>query len=254
MPHHRGDRRGPRRDERSTPHDPTYVGRRAARPVPAEAPVPTPVVFNHQATPVVLEIEVSPALSEDLTAELPLTPAPAGKRKAVKHAGSRGPLFRGLPSPPLLVGVTVLALAVGGAVASADDQPVVAGGDQVRAFAPVSAMTGSTGSGRVTSVSERNRPVSRDSSRQALAAGQPTPTSSRRPRSRPSSATPRWASSPPPPRTRLPSSPPTSGSSRCGPRSRRPRSARSACGPAPTRVSTSTARPVTRSTRSPGAP
>ncbi len=127
-------------------------------------------MFNHRSTPVALEVEVAPALAEDLTAELPLVAAPAGKRKAVKHAGSRGPLFRGLPSPPLLVGVTVLALAVGGAVASADDQPVVAGGDQVRAFAPVSAMTGSTGSGRVTSVSERNRPVSRDSSRQALAA------------------------------------------------------------------------------------
>ncbi len=112
------------------------------------------------------------AFASDVTAELPLTPAPpvsAGKRKAVKHVGPRGPLFRGLPSPPLLVGVAVLALAVGGAVVSAEPQPTLVSGDQARGVAPVSAMSGSTGSGRVTAVGDRNRPVSRDSSRQALA-------------------------------------------------------------------------------------
>ena len=52
----------------------------------------------------------------------------AGRRKAVKspalrarrHTGSRGSLFRGLPSAPILLGVAALAISVGGAVTAAD--------------------------------------------------------------------------------------------------------------------------------------
>ena len=86
----------------------------------------------------------------------------------MKHAGSRGPLFKGLPSPPLLVGVTVLAFAVGGAVVSAE-QPQLASGDQAPSFASATAMNGSAGTGRISAVTDRRGPVSRDSSRQALA-------------------------------------------------------------------------------------
>ena len=39
-----------------------------------------------------------------------------GKRRAVKHAGPRGPLFKGLPSPPVLLGIAALAVSVSGAV------------------------------------------------------------------------------------------------------------------------------------------
>src|SRR3546814_11213898 len=40
----------------------------------------------------------------------------AGKRRAVKHAGSRGPLFRGLPSAPVLLGLAALTMSATGAV------------------------------------------------------------------------------------------------------------------------------------------
>ena len=64
-----------------------------------------------------LPTEVTPA---EVTAELPLTRAkPAGSRKAVKHAGTRGSLIKGLPSGPVLAGVATLAVAVGGALHSA---------------------------------------------------------------------------------------------------------------------------------------
>jgi len=36
------------------------------------------------------------------------TPAGPGRRKASKHTGSRGPLFRGLPSIPVLLGMAAL--------------------------------------------------------------------------------------------------------------------------------------------------
>ncbi|KRB78137.1 hypothetical protein ASE01_08260 [Nocardioides sp. Root190] len=87
---------------------------------------------------------------------------PAGRRRAVKHAGSRGPLFKSLPTMPVAVGVATLAIAVGGAVASADPQ-LASGTDRLNAS---TAMTGSFGNG---SVAERVETVSRDSDRDTLA-------------------------------------------------------------------------------------
>lgn len=126
---------------------------------PAEAFEPDPVV--------VFEAQGATHHFDDFdaTAVLPLKKAPAGKRKAVKHAGSRGPLFRGLPSAPVLLGVAALAISVGGAIFSTG--PELAGNEPPK-FQAASAMTGASGVGSVSSESERSRPVSRDSSRDAL--------------------------------------------------------------------------------------
>ena len=168
-------------DEASTTPT-TYVGKRVARP--AETPVPVePVAATVEPAPVV---PAAPVLIRGLertpTVELPalrdiplLDPVTdsstqlravgsAGKRRATRHSGPRGPLFKGLPTLPVAVGVATLAVAVGGAVASADPQ-LASGGDRVAA---ANAMTGSFGNGSVT---ERVEAVSRDSDRDTLRQG-----------------------------------------------------------------------------------
>ncbi|HWJ09321.1 MAG TPA: M23 family metallopeptidase [Nocardioides sp.] len=152
----------------------TYVGKRVARA--AETPSPAPVVSP---VPLVVEPVLAGLLERTPTVELPalrdialLGPvtdsstqlravgAP-GKRRATRHSGARGPLFKGLPTLPVAVGVATLAVAVGGAVVSADPQ-LAAGGDRVAA---ANAMTGSFGNGSIT---DRVETVSRDSDRDTL--------------------------------------------------------------------------------------
>ena len=92
-----------------------------------------------------------------------------GKRKAVKsssrRAASRGPLFRGLPSTPILVGVAALAVSAGGAVTAAT--PGLVGSSQPR-FSQASALTGASDVDRVSLLDARTAAVSRDSRRDAL--------------------------------------------------------------------------------------
>ena len=158
MGSHRADRSGSHRRPSETPGSraaeaqaatdgpSTYVGRRVARPtVEAVAVEPAPTA----------EIPVVPAAT---------TPRPPGSRKAVKHAGSRGPLFKGVPSAPLLVGVATLAVAVAGALSSAGPDLASAGDAGVR---QASALSGASGTGSVF-LGDRQQQVSRDSSRQAL--------------------------------------------------------------------------------------
>lgn len=91
-----------------------------------------------------------------------LSAAAPGKRRAVRHAGPRGPLFKGLPTLPVAVGVATLAVAVGGAVTSA--QPtLVSDSDRVVA---TNALTGSFGTGTYDAL--RTSGVSRDSDRTTL--------------------------------------------------------------------------------------
>jgi len=128
----------------------TVLERDAARgpaPTPFGAPAPAPSIH---------ELETTASLP-------PVAPGP-GKRKAVKHAGSRGPLFRGLPSPPVLLGVATLAVAVGGAVTSTG--PDLAGSMEPK-FAAASALSGDSGVGSVN-LTERDPQVSRDSRRDAI--------------------------------------------------------------------------------------
>ncbi|TNM40543.1 M23 family metallopeptidase, partial [Nocardioides albidus] len=162
----------------------TYVGKRVARPVEPAFPAVEPVIEPAVAVsvPTLAAEAVTPARTLDRmpTVELPAlrdiplpdslsdssttlrAVQPAGKRRAVKHAGSRGPLFRGLPTLPVAVGVATIAVAVGGVVASADPQLTSAGD---RLTSP-NALTGSFGT---ATVGTRGQTVSRDSERDTLA-------------------------------------------------------------------------------------
>ena len=104
--------------------------------------------------------------------DLPTPPAAAvvatgtptsGKRRASRHSASRGPLFRGLPSPPVLLGVAALALSAGGALTAASGN---LGAEDAPRFSQASALSGASDVSRV-SVLDRTT-VSRDSRRDAL--------------------------------------------------------------------------------------
>jgi hypothetical protein len=96
-----------------------------------------------------------------LRAEPPTT---GGKRRAVKHAAGRGPLFKGFLSAPVLMGIAALAVSVGGVV-TLDAQPTAgsSGGDVTHS---ASALGGTSGTGKV---STRKNDVSRDHDRDAQA-------------------------------------------------------------------------------------
>ncbi|GAA3545361.1 M23 family metallopeptidase [Nocardioides daeguensis] len=163
----------------------TYVGKRVARPAaPASAPAVGPKAPVEVVEPTLAAEAVTPVRTLDRmpTVELPAlrdialadslsdssttlrAVQPAGKRRAVKHAGAPGPLLRGLPTLPVAVGVATIAIAVGGVVTSTDPQ-LAAAGDRVTS---PNALTGSFGS---AAVGTRSETVSRDSDRDALAQG-----------------------------------------------------------------------------------
>ena len=129
-----------------------------------------------------------------------------GKRRAVKHAGSRGPLFKALPSTPVLLGIAALAVSIGGVLTVSDQEPVsaAAGG-----LTNASALSGSSSIGKV--VGERGDVVSRDTDRTAKATPPARTWSIRSPIS-PSSARAPSRTSRPRPRSRPRRSSSTSGS------------------------------------------
>ncbi|WP_243056795.1 M23 family metallopeptidase [Nocardioides sp. SR21] len=88
--------------------------------------------------------------------------AQPGGRRASKHTASRGPLFKLLPSPPVLLGVAALAISAGGAITAAN------GGisDQPTRFSQASALSGASDVSRVSLLDRQT--VSRDSARDAL--------------------------------------------------------------------------------------
>jgi hypothetical protein len=97
-------------------------------------------------------------------------PVEPGRRRAVKHAGSRGPLFKVLPSTPVLLGIAALAVSVGGVLTVPDQAPT---GAAAGGLTHASALSGSSSIGKVVS-GERDDPLSRDGKdrAQADAAGQ----------------------------------------------------------------------------------
>ncbi len=112
-------------------------------------------------------IDQTTSFEHEPTTRLPMLraepPSTAGKRRAVKHSGRRGPLFKGLPSTPVLLGIAALAVSVSGAVTVSD--PGVASGDDASPVThAASALGGSSGQGKIT---KRSRLVSRDSARDA---------------------------------------------------------------------------------------
>jgi murein DD-endopeptidase MepM/ murein hydrolase activator NlpD len=160
MGSHRAERRSPVRRPSKTTADTKYVGRRVAGRASDPAEVPTTL---RVAEPLVVSDVAAVRHQLETTGSLPVVSAP-GKRKAVKHAGSRGPLFKGLPSPPVLLGVATLAVAVGGTVTSAG-----AGlADHMEPkYNAASALSGDSGIGAVD-LTDRGPQVSRDSRRDAL--------------------------------------------------------------------------------------
>lgn len=107
-----------------------------------------------------------PSFSDSSTT---LSAANPGKRRAIKHVGSRGPLFKGLPTLPVAVGVATLAIAVGGTLTSADTE-LAGNAEPVLA---ANAASGSFGSGTYDALRNSGN-LSRDSDRGALAHGSDT--------------------------------------------------------------------------------
>lgn len=172
---HRASRRGPSGTRQQSPS--SYVGKRVAgRPVPTVASVvhaiepavlvPEPVREALVAAAPTAGADATTSLHSDVTVQLPLVSAP-GKRKAVKHVGSRGPLFKGLPSAPVLVGIAALAVSAGGAVFM--NGPQLAGADEPR-LSQASALSGDSAGSSVDLLADQRRDdvISRDSSREAL--------------------------------------------------------------------------------------
>ena len=137
MGNHRADRRGPSRRPSVTPIE------IPAEPMRTEAPAP-----------------VSRRAARSGKA------ATNGRRRAARHTSSRGPLFRGLPSAPVLVGLAALAVSAGGAVTVAD--PSLVGATQSH-VSQASALSGASDVGQVSLLDARDAAVSRDSRRDALA-------------------------------------------------------------------------------------
>lgn len=92
-----------------------------------------------------------------------------GKRRAVKHAGSRGPLFKKLPSTPVLLGVAALTVSATGAVTaghtSMTSSETSSGTNIARA---ANAFSGSSAVSTASARDQREEAVSRDSRRDAL--------------------------------------------------------------------------------------
>jgi murein DD-endopeptidase MepM/ murein hydrolase activator NlpD len=151
MGNHRAERRGLGRRP-SAPSTPAAAGkRRAGRPVAAP-------VLEAVAAPV--ERTVNEPASRPTGARSSGRSAP-GRRVASRHSAPHGQLFRGLPSPPLLLGVAVLAISAGGAVTAGSH-----GTDETTRFSQASAFSGVT---EVSHVDLDRQTVSRDAERTALA-------------------------------------------------------------------------------------
>ncbi len=167
---------------------PAYVGRRRAA-VPASVEVQThqaEIVSDRNVAEVLaalVPVDHTTSFHDEHTSKLTLVrpepepepttyvatstpgqPAIAGKRRATKHAGSRGPLFKALPSTPILVGIATLAITIGGVLTAQDETPVNVAAESLT---HASALTGASGIGKVIS-GERSDTLTRDSSREAL--------------------------------------------------------------------------------------
>jgi murein DD-endopeptidase MepM/ murein hydrolase activator NlpD len=143
MGNHRAERRGLGRRP-SVPATPVTAGkRRAGQPVARTAGQPVEQVV------------------EQVAARGPERTAP-GRRAASRHSASRGQLFRALPSPPVLLGVAVLAISAGGALTAGGHGEA----QQTARFSQASALSGASD---VARVSLDRQTVSRDSQRDALA-------------------------------------------------------------------------------------
>ncbi|MBB3041658.1 M23 family metallopeptidase [Nocardioides soli] len=179
MGNHRADRRGPRRRPSDLPSPVASgtagkrraekPGRRAAAPA---VPAPAAVVLHEDEETLVLPItrDVPEVLTERPVVyqtsriggvRAAHTPRTAPSKPGARRSSSRAPLFRALPSAPVLLGLAALAVSVGGAVTAQGGLD-----DEVPRFSQASALSGAS---QVASASLLDRrTVSRDSRRDAL--------------------------------------------------------------------------------------
>lgn len=99
------------------------------------------------------------------TSATPVIDPPAAGRRRATAPPRRNPLLRALPSAPILLGVTALAVSAGGALTAADAD--LAG--QVTSGSTSLAAAGTAGIAQATPVTGRDAVVSRDSRRDAQA-------------------------------------------------------------------------------------
>lgn len=165
-----GNHRAPRRASREDLSDTPYAGRRRLEPpvsantatLTAVPAIPSPRRASDGATPGT-RTGSTPGGAVLNTGSTDGTTA--GKRRAVKHAGRRGPLFRVLPSAPVLMGIAALAVSTGGVVTAAHPGLVGSMSEQSVHVVASNALTGISGTSRQSQLAERAAAVSRDSSR-----------------------------------------------------------------------------------------
>lgn len=155
MGNHRADRRGLSRRPSVTPiPEPTETVPTPAQNMRAGHRAAAPA--RRHTAPVERQVEVTLG-----------SPDAPGRRRAHKHSASRGQLFRGLPSAPILIGIAALAVSAGGAVQAAN--PALVGSGLQTGVHQASAMNGTSSSSTTTLLDERRAAVSRDSRRDAMA-------------------------------------------------------------------------------------
>ena len=119
-------------------------------------------------------VDHTTSFEHEPTTRLPMLraepPSTAGKRRATKNADRRGPLFKKLPSAPVLLGIAALAVSVCGAV-TVSDPGVASDPTDPPITHAASALGGASGQG---TISKRSKQVTRDNARDAQsdAAGQ----------------------------------------------------------------------------------
>ena len=107
-------------------------------------------------------------IAMETTPRRPVEDAAPGRRRAARRTASRGPLFRGLPSVPVLLGITALAVSAGGAVSSSEPA-LISSDSRDNRVAHASALTGTGKASSTSLLDDRRAAVSRDSRRDALA-------------------------------------------------------------------------------------
>ncbi len=147
------------------------------RPLPRRdeaAAASTLEIFRGIGDDVVIAATVATTPVESHAAVHAAVASAAGKRRAARHTGRRGPLFKGIPSGPVLAGIATMAVAVGGALTSGVSSDLINTVSDSSHVVQASALSGAAGQS-ATSLIGRSPGVSRDSGRDAQSDAAETP-------------------------------------------------------------------------------
>ena len=145
MGSHRADSSAPRSESSASSYPSGVAGKRAARPTPKRR-------ASQEAAPV--QVRVSHRI------ERTARPKPAPGRRVA----TRGPLFKGVPSAPALLGVAVLAVSVGGALQVHQPRLTGSHGDPARIL-QANALNGTDAVSSTSLLQGRGVAISRDARR-----------------------------------------------------------------------------------------